>query len=165
MKTLLLGLLVLASAGAFALFVLGPPSDQELIDNLHAQRATFEQLVRMIQEDPQLERYDNDWLHSWTRPGDLASIGVSAARLAEYERLLARAHIARGFYSFDGGATITFVAYASGLSVSGMSKGYVYTRQPNPGPVEPPLDAQHGQRKAAATRRIEAHWSLELTSS
>lgn len=165
MKRLLLVALSLSLALTVALCGSGPPSDQQLIDNLHTRRATFERLIHMIQQDPQLERIDNDWLHSWTRPDDLGSIGISPARLAEYHRLLAEADIPRGFYSFDGGATITFVAYAAGLSVSGMSKSYVYTRRPNPGPVEPPLDAQHAKSKAAATRRIEPHWSLEFTAS
>jgi hypothetical protein len=148
-----------------ALLGCGPPSDQEMLDNLDAKRASFEQLVRMIREDPQLERVDNDWLHSWTRPEDLASIGVSAQRLAEYHRLLSDANIARGFYSFEGGAQISFVAYASGLSISGSSKSYLYTREAQPVPADPPLDALHSQPKAAELRRVEPHWSLEFTTN
>ncbi|MET0285120.1 MAG: hypothetical protein ABW352_11640, partial [Polyangiales bacterium] len=103
--------------------------------------------------------------HSWTRPEDLTAIGVSKERLAEYHRLLREANIPRGFYSFDGGAQINFVAHAAGLSISGTSKSYLYTRKEHPVASDPPLDTLHSRPKAAEVRRVEPHWSLEFTAN
>jgi hypothetical protein len=140
---------------------LGPPSDAAMIRNLERHRAVFEHLIAMIREDKGLERVDDDW----TRPDDPATIGVSAARIAEYRRLFAEAGISRGFYSFNDATTITFMAYASGLSISGCSKSYIFTGKPPEELVDEPLDAFHAASKILVRRRIEGDWYLEYEAS
>jgi hypothetical protein len=132
-----------------------------MIRNLEEHRAVFEHLIAMIREDKGLERVDDDW----TRPDDPASIGVSPERIAEYRRLFAEAGIPRGFYSFNDATTIIFMAYASGLSVSGSSKSYVFTAKTPEELTDEPLDKFHHGGKGAVRRRIGEHWYLEYEAS
>jgi hypothetical protein len=144
------------------LFVsLRPPSDASLIRNLEEHREVFARLVQMIREDQGLERVDDDW----TEPSEPTTVGVSPQRIAEYRRLFAEAGVPRGFYSFNQGKSIMFVAYASGIAVSGASKSYVYSEEPLMDLVDGPLDPYHAGRKVAVVRRIEDHWYLEFTST
>jgi hypothetical protein len=139
-----------------------PPSDQEMIDNLVAHRATFETLIAMIHEDRGLERVDDDW----TSPEDPATIGISKERIALYRRLFAEAGVPRGFYSFDDGHTIVFVMYARGLSISGASKSYGYTDLAQSAPTSSgPLDAYHRQAKVNVTRGLGGGWWLAFDSN
>ena len=138
-----------------------PPSDEALIRNLAEHRAVFDRLIAMIREDKGLERVDDDW----TRPDDPASIGVTPERIAEYRRLLAEAGVTRGFYSFNDATTITFMAYAFGLSISGCSKGYIFTDGTPEDLVDEPLDKFHGVSKTLVRRAIGNGWYLEFDSS
>ncbi len=165
MKRLALGLGVVAALALTLLLLIpqysGPPSDAELIRNLEAHRAVFERLLSMIREDKGLERVDDDW----TRPDDPSTLGVSQARIAEYRRLFAEADIPRGFYSFNDGQTVLFVAFAEGLSVSGCSKSYLYSTEEPEGVIDEPLDGHHRDNKAFVRRRIGENWYLQYDSS
>lgn len=166
MKRLALWLLALGAVELGALLMApqysGPPSDAEMIRNFEAHRAEFDRLITMIREDKGLERVDDDW----TRPDDPSTIGVSNERIAAYRRLFAEAGVPRGFYSFNDAKTISFIAFAEGLSVSGCSKSYLYTTEGEPeGLVDEPLDSHHRDNKAFVRRRIGDGWYLQYDSS
>lgn len=138
----------------------GPrPSDAAMIENFRHKRETFETLVRMIREDRGLKRIDVDW----TDPADPSTIGVSAERIALYRQLCREAGAARGFYQFD--TVVVFVGYAAGMVVHGSSKSYVHGRgKYDYDEVDGDLDAAAGkERKFYGWRRIDEHWSIELT--
>jgi hypothetical protein len=138
-----------------------PPSDQAMIENLAAHRATFEALIAMIQHDAGLERVDEDW----TRPEDTTSIGVSRERIALYRKLCNEAGVPRGFYSFDDAHTIIFVMYSRGLSISGASKSYVYSDLPQQSTTSGALDAYHRKPKVNVSRDLGGGWSLAFDST
>ena len=77
--SLTIGLIALAILSS-----LEPPSDVAMTANLMANRATFDRLLAMIQEDRGLLRVDVDW----TDPADPEQAGISPARIAEYRRLM-----------------------------------------------------------------------------
>lgn len=165
MKKLALVLLPLAVLGLGFMLLMpgsgGPPSDETMIRNLEQHREVFARLITMIREDKGLERVDDDW----TKPDDPATVGVSPERIAEYRRLFAQAGIPRGFYSYSGGTTITFIAYTFGLSISGCAKSYIFTDVAPEELVDEPLDKLHGTSRGLVRRRIGEGWYLELESS
>jgi hypothetical protein len=139
-----------------------PPSDTAMLRNLKNNQATFDRLIVMINEDRGLERVDVDW----TDPDDPSKIGVSAERIAEYRRMMQRIGVMRGFYAFEPRNEISFLAFARGLSISGVSKGYVWSkvRPATDIPVVDSLDAlwQGGGRHVWSYRHIEGPWYLHL---
>ena len=139
-----------------------PPSDGAMIANLARNRAAFERLLAMIHEDRGLERVDIDW----TRPDNLASIGISAERIAAYRRLMREIGITRGFYAFEPRNEISFIAYAAGLSIRGSSKSYVWSPsgQFQDAGMVANLDAvwRSGHRRVWGYRHIEGPWYLHL---
>lgn len=161
-KRLLLWLFLPAGVVALVWLSLQPPSDAAMIRNLADNRAAFETLIAMIGADRGLERVDVDW----TSPGDPTKIGVSAERIAEYRRIMRRIGVARGFYAFEPRDEISFLAFASGLSIGGVSKGYVWSKAgPSPEtPVVDSLDAlwASGARRVWHYRHVEGPWYLHL---
>ena len=133
-----------------------------MLRNLNSNQATFDRLLVMINEDRGLERVDVDW----TDPDDPSKIGVSAERIAEYRRMMRRIGVARGFYAFEPRNEISFLAFASGLSINGVSKGYVWSRNRPAAdiPVVDSLDAlwQGGGRHVWSYRHVEGPWYLQL---
>ena len=99
------------------------PSNEELIKNYQENKTEFNTLVKRIQVDQKkgLERIDDDW----TRPADIKSIGLTEQDLGSYREEFKKLNTPRGFYSFPG--RIDFVAHTSGISISGSSKGYLYS--------------------------------------
>src|SRR5262245_33784112 len=114
-RVLTIGVAVLVAAGWLLWQSLQPPSDAVMIANLARNRTAFEHLVAMIREDRGLERVDVDW----TRPDDPASVGVGPQRIAAYRAMMREIGIARGFYAFEPRDQISFMAFASGLSIRG----------------------------------------------
>jgi hypothetical protein len=138
-----------------------PPSDAEMIENLTRNRAGFDRLVAMIAENPGLARVDTDW----TRPADPASIGVSPERIAAYRRLMTELGVPRGFETVAGGETIHFLAFASGLSIGGRGKSYVWSRSGRFRDVTmaSDLDALWERRRGVwAYRHVQGPWYLHL---
>ena len=141
---------------------LQPPSDAAMIANLARNRAAFERLLAMIHQDRGLERVDVDW----TRPENPSTIGVSPERIGVYRRLMQEIGVTRGFYAFEPRDEISFIAYASGLSIRGQSKSYVWSPAgefQDAGMVES-LDAvwSSGHRRIWGYRHVEGPWYLHL---
>ena len=152
-------LLVMALLLYGLVFWISHPSDIDLITNFERKKSNFVDLIMMIQSDKGLERVDEDW----TRPSDPLSIGIIPERIARYRQLMDELKIARGFESSLDPTVITLIASASGLSISGSAKGYVYS-EIVPNNLVSDLDnylASDG-KSFVAYRHIEGHWYLYL---
>jgi len=137
------------------------PTDDAMLADFNRQRATLEELVHMIEQDPKLERLAPDFL----RPDDPSSAEVSADRIATYRRLCAQAGIAHGFSHY--GDTIEFIEHTRGLSIAGSAKGFVYAPYPDADAtiVAGDLDAAAASLKdkdVLLQRKIDGNWWLEL---
>ena len=102
------------------------PTDQALIQNFTARKEEFQELVAMIQADKGLRGIDDNR----TDPSDPSTVGVSPERVADYRKRFAVCGIPRGFYSFQSGININFIATAFGLCTGGSGKGYAYLSTP-----------------------------------
>ncbi|MBK8047479.1 MAG: hypothetical protein IPK16_10355 [Anaerolineales bacterium] len=118
--SVLLAIVLLAGCGPTT-----HPTDEQLLERFSQNEAGFDQLVTMLQEDPELRRVDDDW----TDPADPSMIGVSEDRIVAYRARFKQLGIPRGFYAFHDPEDYTFVASALGLSVSGSSKGLCLSRR------------------------------------
>jgi len=129
------------------------------MENFTAHKAEFQKLVAMIQADRGLRRIDDDW----TDPADPSTIGVTPERIVDYRKRLDVCGIPRGFYSFQGGSNITFIATASGLSIGGSGKGYaLLSTPPLPSDLVPSTDVYGTNRPGAYRiyRHIEGNWHI-----
>jgi hypothetical protein len=137
------------------------PTDEALLAQFRAKRPILEELVRMVDADPKLQRLAPDFM----RPEDLSSAGVSADRVAVYRRLCAQAGVAHG--SSHYGEAIEFIVHTRGLAISGSAKGFVHAEHADDDAtvVDGDLDAAAASLKekdALLVRRIDGNWWLEL---
>ena len=137
------------------------PSDETMIAHFEAKRAVFECLVAMAKEDAQLQRLATEF----SRPDDPGTVGVSAERVALYRQLFKEAGTPLGFYNFPG--PIHFVFHASGMSVSGSGRGFVYGNAPQ---VADEIDgdleqAAAGENRIYLARKIAPNWWITLERS
>ena len=138
------------------------PSDAELVARFQSHRAQIDSLVGMIQSDKMLRRVDDDW----TEPRDPAAVGISSQRIADYRKIFVAIECPRGFIYNPQTGTITLVAWAVGLAVSGSSKVFVFNPT-DPTPLVADLDTyrKHGKPDqrgyAHAYRHLDGLWYLE----
>ena len=149
------------------------PSDDELLKRFREKRADLERLVQMFKADKGLGRVGPDF----TRPEDPARVNVSPERIRQYRRLCDRVGATACIEGYDAayerlygdvqpGTTevknhIWIILSASGLSISGDSKGFLYSAAPPPRfEIVPDTDhAGHStQRSPTFIRHIEGPW-------
>ncbi len=108
---------------ATILYLSRPPATQKLSNNYFQNKDRFNILVGRILTDQKkgLVRVDDNW----TEPDNLRQIGLNSSDIDSYREELIRLSIPRGFYAYPN--EVRFIAYAYGLSVSGRSKGYLYS--------------------------------------
>ncbi len=133
------------------------PTDEAMIQNFTAHKQDFQELVTMVQSDRGLRRVDD----TWTDPSVPATISVTPQRIADYRRRFAVCGVRRGFYSFQSGSNIEFIATAFGLCTGGSGKGYAYLTTPPPETV-PSTDTSRTVRRGAfrVYRHIEGNWYI-----
>lgn len=133
------------------------PKDAEMLDNFSRHEMGFEELAAMVRADKALVRVDADW----TDPADPSTVGVGPERIAEYRRRFKELKVSRGFRVVRSPETITFLANAIGLGISGSGKGYVYT-EGAPDLVVKELDGYKSPdgRSFTAYRPIKGNWYL-----
>ncbi len=139
-------------------------SDSAMIENFHNNKDGFEKLLLMVQEDEKklgdkVFRIDKDWYE----PKNLSELGISEERIGEYREIFKHLDIQRGFYAYGKGDFCEFVSSAQGLSVSGSSKSYVWSKEPPKGLVESDLDTYNKEHKppmSSIFRHIEGNWYL-----
>lgn len=134
------------------------PSDDAMIAHFGEKRAVFEQLVAMAKEDKQLERLATNF----SKPEDPVTVGISAERIALYRKLFKEAGTPLGFHNFS--QSIFFVFHASGLSVSGSGRNFVYGNAPNTADeVADDLEiSAAGQNRIHLARKIAPDWWITL---
>jgi hypothetical protein len=135
----------------------GPrPTDDAMMAHWRAHRHTLEGLVGMVQADPGLKRLGQDW----SEPEDVASIGLSAERLALYRGLMREAKI---ISIMQHGRQIELVYFTAGIYIRGSAKSFCYGSPPHYADrIDGDLDqAREGQRRFTLQRRIEGDWWLQ----
>jgi hypothetical protein len=102
----------------------GLPSDEELMNNFEEHHAEFQYLVSLIQEDytKGVYRVASDF----TFPEDALDI-VGISRIQQYRDIFRELDLKTGFYVGENG--IEFMFDSIGISISGASKGYVYSEK------------------------------------
>jgi hypothetical protein len=163
-----IGGIALLAAGLLALLAMFDPfddpphpTDAAMLALFQKQRPALEALAGMIKQDPQLQRLASDF----TRPEDVASIGVSAERVADYRSRLQAAGIARGFSHY--GDAIEFIVSTRGLAISGSAKSFVYATEADSDArvVDGDLDdaaAALTDKEVLLQRKIDGGWWLQL---
>lgn len=137
------------------------PSDAAMLAQFAQQRPALEELVGMIEQDPAIQRLAPDF----TRPDNLAAIGVPPERVADYRHRLLATGIAHGFSHY--GDAIEFIVSTRGLAISGSGKSFVHSAEPDPDAtvVGGDLDAAVGaltDKDVLLQRRIDGDWWLQL---
>ena len=138
-----------------------PPSDQKLLANFERHEATFNALIEMLKADQDLVRVDEDW----SRPENPETIGVSAARIGSYRRLLREARVPRGFQSEAFMFEVDFFYWGIGSAISSDEfKGYAYRKSP---PIETRSslegyrpDPKNADDTIKVYRHIRGNWYL-----
>jgi hypothetical protein len=136
------------------------PTDEALIQNFTIHKAEFQELVAMIQADKGLRRIDDNW----TDPSDPSTVGVPPERIVDYRKRFAVCGIPRGFYSFQAGSNINFIATAFGLCTGGSGKGYAFlSTPPLPSDIVSSTDDYRTNRRGAyrVYRHVEGNWYIE----
>ena len=170
-----LGLVVAAVAVAILAIACDPfssghkhPSDAALIRNFEQHEGSFERLVQMSDENPQVIRIAYDFTRletNWAWPRPEAELGFSKQRWAEYRKLFNTLGLASGLdrVSSSNGAAIYLMASARGMTMRGSSKGYLFSKTPITNMVESldreaevPAKSKHG----ALYRPIKGNWYL-----
>ena len=103
-------------------FTTGHPSDKVLLSNFEQNRAKYETLVTMLEQDSSAQVI----APSWVRPGNV----LSESRWNEYKVLFSDLELEGGLRSLNDG-TIKFIASAGGLPSANSGKGFMY-RPKNP---------------------------------
>jgi hypothetical protein len=155
----LAALATLVALGFLATACAPRPSDDALRQSFIAHRSEFNALVAMILYDKSLNRVDEDW----TAPADVASIGLDAARIADYRRRLVAVGCPRGFSYDPKSGPINFVAWSTGFVTGGASK-YIAFRPAPPTQLVDNLDSYHATSRGAIDvyRSLDDSWYLEL---
>jgi hypothetical protein len=161
---------VLGSVVLLILVGCGHPSDSALLSEFEANRRDLESLVLMFQHDKGLGRVGD----GFTRPEDPSIVGVNSARVAEYRRLCRAVGAPNCIEGYDAAYEglygsprdfgekkdpIWIHVSATGLSVSGSGKGFLYSADP-PFPVVADLDGIRPSKSGTWLRHIEGPWYL-----
>jgi hypothetical protein len=129
-------------AAMAALAACDHPTDEALVTRFTKHRGELEQLIRMFEADKGLGRVGKDF----TRPDDPSLVGVSPARIREYRRLCEAVGAERCIEGYDATFDrlyvtnsprpetkdpIWIIVSASGFSIGGSSKGFLYSHAPH----------------------------------
>jgi hypothetical protein len=147
------------------------PKDDDLLGRFRQHRGELETLVRMFEADKGLGRVGRDF----TRPEDPRRLGISPERIHEYRRLCAAVGASACIEGYDaefdrlhnagerGGSErkdpIWIHVAARGLSISGSSKGFMYSTA-SPFPVVADLDRVSPRSSGTWVRHIQGQWYL-----
>ena len=149
----------------------GLPEDDDLLERFRQHRGELETLVRMFKADTGLGRVGE----GFTRPDNPQRVGVSPDRVREYRRLCQSAGAPGCIEGYDatfdrlyeaadagrgeGKDLIWIHVAARGLSISGTSKGFLYSASP-PFDVVANLNRISPRASGTWVRHIEGPWYL-----
>lgn len=137
------------------------PSDGDMIEHFHANRAKLERLAQMAREDSRLERLATDF----SKPENPTAAGITPERLALYRQLFRQAKTPLGFYNFPDSTIIVF--HASGLATSGSGRAFVHGEAPHAAEIVDGdlIEAAKGQNRVYLARKIATGWWITLDRS
>lgn len=157
--------------GAVATAACSHPTDAALVERFQRHKRDLNQLVQMFEADKGLGRVGD----SFTRPDDPGRVGVSTQRIQKYRQLCGRVGASACIEGYDAtfdrlygpvqpGRTevknpIWIHVSGLGLSVSGSTKGFLYSKAP-PFEVVADLDRISSSRSGTWIRHIEGPWYL-----
>lgn len=139
-------LAVLASCLLLFLASCTPPSLDELARRFPEQRRDLETVVRMSDQDRQLDVIDPTWMQTRTPPvppngpdGTVTQVqvgkeymsynpdtGISRDRYDEYMKIFMRDAVTQGIRTYGDAGDVFFIIKSEGLLDSGYSNGYVF---------------------------------------
>ena len=103
-------------------------TDEQLLSNFHMHKDDFDTLITMFLEDDNVEKIRADFFLP-------QSAEISSSRLSTYGHFFEKLSI-NGIEGYGQKKIISIISSSVGISVSGSSKGYIYTTQI----VEPIVD-------------------------
>lgn len=92
-------------------------------ETLGSIRDMFDEDRKLVRVAPAFTRLENDW--SWPRPKE--KLGFSEERWVQYRKLFETAGVKDGIQR--DGAYVFFFVQSCGLGVSGVSRGYAYSKE------------------------------------
>lgn len=138
--------ILLIAIGCVLLFVLlltgfmfwfsTPPSDASLERRFYKHRADLQQIVKMAEQDAQMERIATDFTRNadWdTEP--LKQRGISDQRWNLYREIFRRADVPTGTWKDKNSNDILIGVWAFGLAIAAKTVGYVHCGKPSAGIV------------------------------
>ena len=131
------------------------PSDDRLIKNFVRHRADFEQILAMIQEDPNAKRIASDFI--------IPEGVISQERWSAYRELFRRAGVEDGIGNWGPKGPVIFFVSGIGLVTGGSTKGYAFLPDaPNPGSTYKSLNSRPPElaSNARAYRPIADDWYI-----
>lgn len=147
------------------------PDDERLLAGFEAHEAEFDTLVAMFEADKGLGRVGEDF----TRPRDPGLVGVSTQRIEEYRALCSVVGATGCIEGYDdtyfraaglsGGRSsptkdpMMIHVSSQGLSISGSSKGYLYSSHPED-EIVASLDNLAPTLSGRWLRHIRSNWYL-----
>jgi hypothetical protein len=139
------------------------PSDAAIIASFHRDQLTYEQLARMVQQDPQLKDVNHHGF--WSVQGDYHHAAeptlLSSSRWAVYRQLFFKLDLDGGVSIDEGNVFFSQSAKSCfGVAVSGRTKGVAFLRKP-PRYTCRSLDSLRG--KGDFYRHLQGHWYLFLS--
>lgn len=134
-------------------------SDKHLIDNYYKYKTDFNNIVNMFTDDKGLGRVGD----GFTRPSDIKTIDLTQKRIDQYHQIFDRLNIPDGIEGYDEKDIIWLHVSSYGLSISGWSKGYVYSNDPSKyGKIVNSLEGYTppGPHSYTIFQHIEGKWYL-----
>jgi hypothetical protein len=106
-------------------------SDNEMIDLFQRERASFDSLATMLDEDADIGMLDSYARTFQSRGADIHMMQIPEARRAAYERLLRRVYCSRNIWSDDDGILMQqFVQKWQPNERDNWMRGFWYARKP-----------------------------------
>jgi hypothetical protein len=130
------------------------PSDQELIDNYYQHREQFNLLAQMLQNETYLLVIFPDGEGRCQTEGQKLILASEHDRCQEYVRLFDLLGLE---WAYTGQEPLWMPVSFSGLSVSGSTKGYLYSTER---PDELVDDTDAHRRLGIVFRHIEGNWYI-----
>lgn len=141
------------------------PPDRELEEVFRSNRAVFEELVRMSDEDRRVVRIANDftWVSGIGLSNDSGELGFSKERWEEYKIRFRKLNLENGITRGEDGS-VWFSAFGRGLSVSGISKEYVFSKATNDCRYDSLDIPEPFKDWPRICKRLDENWYLYLIS-
>lgn len=139
------------------------PKDSELERIFRENRESFVTLVRMAEEDSAVTRiaYDFTWVSGSGSSSDTGETGISDERWDEYKALFRKTRLEKGINREENG-TVTFLAFTRGLAVSGLTKGYLFTKNNRDCSATSLDDLDEHRDSHFICKKIDENWYLYL---